>query len=221
MKRFIVICGTLLVFPWLASASPTLISGTPNYFGAGLTPAFGHLINFDDLATEVGNAGGFWQLPAVQYAPQGVASITNSPSATPLYAALFSQQSGPVYLTTGPNDKYAGDITIKLSSLVNAIGIGVSSDNSTPVILKALGATGNVLASFTVTTSSMSSTPANGYWAIRDSSSDLKGIEIISAKNLGIDDLQFAPEPSGFSMLVAGAALAGLALLRRKRQGSN
>jgi PEP-CTERM motif len=218
-KKQIWLCSALLLFSSFGFAAPTLITGTPNFLGIGLSPVFGKLINFDDLATQVTNtATGFFPLPSGQYLSQGVASITNGPSVNPLFAAVFSQQSAPIYLTTGPNDNFAGNITISLVNPVNIIGIGILSDDSSPVTLSALGTTGNVLASFTVTTPSNSNTPANGYWAIQDTTNGIKGLQVVSSANLGIDDLQFAPEPSSFALIGAGILLVAFGALRRRVQ---
>jgi len=148
----------------------------------------------------------------------GVNSISNA--GAPLLATTFSQQSAPVYLTTGAADNYAGDITISLAKAAGIIGIGILSDDTTPVTLTALGANGTVLASFNVLTSASGATPENGYWAIRDLGNDIQALRITSAANLGIDDLQFAfaPEPGSLALLGAGVLLMVLGQLRRRAQ---
>jgi hypothetical protein len=194
--------------------------GIPNSQSTTLTPSFGTLINFDDLASLVaGTTSGFYPIPPGQYAAEGVSSISNSPAGNPLFAAFFSQQSQPVYLTTGPNANFAGDITITLSKPASRIGIGVLSDNTTPVTLSALAANGTVLGSFTVTTSASGPTPSNGYWVVQDSALDIQSLQIISAANLGVDDLQFlsTPEPKNLSLLAFGAVLLIFGILRKER----
>jgi hypothetical protein len=213
--------GALLGLASLCGAAPVLVTGTPNYLGVGLNPTFGTIINFDDLAPAVSNSPtGFLQLSANQYAAQGVTSISNNSASSPLNAAVFSQQSAPVYLTTGPSDNYAGDITIRLAKAAGSIGVGIMSDDTTPVTLNALASDGSVLATFSVLTSSSSSTPENGYWMVRDSSNSIQGLEVISAANLGIDDVQFAPvpEPASVAMLGFGGLLLLLGLFRKEKQ---
>jgi hypothetical protein len=213
------LCG-LLAFAGLGNATPRLVMGIPNSQSTTLTPSFGTLINFDDLAPLVaGTSTGFYPLPPGQYATEGVSSISNSPTSNPLFAAFFSQQSQPVYLTTGPNANFAGNITITLSKPASRIGIGVLSDNTTPVTLNALAANGTVLNSFTVATSASGPTPSNGYWIVQDSALDIQSLQIISATNLGIDDLQFlsTPEPKSLSLLAFGAVLLIFGMLRKER----
>jgi len=201
--------------------------GTPanNTNSITLSPQIGTLINFDDLASSVSSSAtidpvtGFplFALPSNQYASQGVASISNSGSQ--LFATFISQQSAPVYLTTGSSDNFAGDITIALNHPNTAIGIGVSSDGTTPITLKAFGASDNLLATFSgLVVPTTGPTPNNAYYVVSDPTGDIQSLEIISSQNLGIDDLQIAPEPSEY--LVTGGALAFLAFLRFRRRKS-
>ena len=93
------------------------------------------------------------------------------------------------------------------------------SDGTSPVTLRALGISGNTLASFTVQTSATSKTPENGYWPIGDTSSDIAALEVISPSNLGIDDLQYAPEPSSGLLMGAGALLLLMGKVRAGNKG--
>jgi hypothetical protein len=125
---------------------------------------------------------------------------------------------------SGPNEigtsgTFAGDILITLSKAANEIGIGVASDGSTPVTLKATTVGG------VVTTGTISKVPAtplgnfDGYYVFSDPSFDLISLEIISTQNLAIDDLQFTatPEPLSLTLFGAGAGFLGLFGLKRKR----
>ena len=217
MKHHFSLYSVFFLVSSVAIAAPVLSPGNPNYLGEGLTPTFGTLINFDDLASEVSNSpAGSIALSAAQYAARGVTTISNA--GAQLNAAVFSQQSAPVYLTTGAADSYAGNITVTLAEVTNQIGIGILSDSITPVTLNALGAQGNVLASFQVLTSVAGNTPNNGYWSFHDSNWDVKGLQIVSGANLGVDDLEFAPvpEPARLTLMGAGVLLILFGIVRRR-----
>jgi hypothetical protein len=167
-------------------------------------------VNFDGLTPNTVLASG-------AFASVGVASIVDNGGSTPLNVLPYSSMSGPNEI--GTSGTYAGDILITLTKPSTEIGIGVASDGATPVTLKATTVGG------VVTTEIISSVPAtalgnfDGYYVFSDPSFDLASLEIISAQNLAIDDLQFAPvpEPVGLTLFGAGAAFLGLVGLRRKK----
>ena len=65
-------------------------------------------------------------------------------------------------------------------------------------------------------------TAGNGYFLLEDTTSDIFGLQISQPignaalfSGLAIDDVQAAPEPSTFMLLIAGAAIAGFIRLRK------
>lgn len=223
MKKSFALSSALLLGALSAAAAPTLYTGTPNLGSMtaasgtqSLSPRFGILINFEDLTSQVTsstitNAFGMPQslLPAVQYAADGVKSISD-PSG--LYATFGSQQSYPIWLMT---DSGTTDTTITLSKPTNIIGIGLGGDGSTPVTLEALGAGGSVLGDFTGLVPNSATNPDNAYYVITDTTNDIQSLVITSSQSLGMDDLQFAPEPSTFALMGVGALLVFSRLRKR------
>lgn len=193
--------SALFAVPHFASAS-TITIGTPNFFGAGLSPTFGTLVNFDSLTP-------FATVSSGAFSSVGVQSITNNPSTNQLIAEPFSEQSQPNEITTTASN-FAGDITILFSNLSNEVGIGIAEDGTTQTTLTVLGASNNVLATFVET---VPSSTFNAYYVISDPTFDIHGITIDASQNLAIDDLQFtsAPEPASVSFAAVGlVVLAGL-----------
>src|SRR5262249_34899134 len=142
-----------------------------------------------------------------------------SNSGSQLFASFISQQIAPVYLSTGSHDNFAADITIALNHPNTPLGIGVSTHATTQLTLKPSGASDNQLDTFSGLLRPTSTlTPNNAYYVVSDPTGDIQSLEIISSQNLGIDDLQIAPEPSEY--LVTGGALAFLAFLRFRRRKS-
>jgi hypothetical protein len=184
----------------LAIASPTITVGTPNSFGFGLSPTFGTLINFDDQTP-------FATVASDAYSAEGVESVANSDPSDPLIAALFSQQSEPIYLTTADN---VADIDITFASATDEVGIGLLNDGVTPATLTVYDAAGDSLGSFVETA------PLNGYYVISDTSDDIKSFSI-GSQAVGIDDLQFAPTPEPGSISFAAVGLAIAAGVWRKK----
>lgn len=216
MKRTFFLTSALAISAFFCQAT-TLITGSPNdnnYAGDNLSPRFGTYIDFDNLTP-------FSQVATNAYVAEGVQSISSKSGSNPLLAVPYSSQSAPNYLTTasGMNGGPTGGITITLSNLVNIIGIGVLESDGYSDTLEALGATGNILGSYTVTVPSTGNTPFNAYYVITDTSTDIKSLVISSASgNFGIDDLQFAPEPLNMGLIaVGGILLLGLARLRKVR----
>jgi hypothetical protein len=224
MKKSSVILIVSLALAYSASATPVLSIGTPNLASLitgshtySLNPRFGVWINFDDLAgniTSSTNIGPYgypvYALPAAQYASQGVASLSDPNG---LYATLLSPQSPPVYLTTLNGST---DTTITLTNPTGIIGIGLAGDGSTPVTLDALGANNSLLASFSGIVPDSVNNPDKGYYLITDTTNDIASVVIMSNQSLGIDDLQFAPEPGSLVLMGAGLGLLALSRLRKR-----
>jgi len=201
------ICAAAFALSCSASASSITI-GTPNFFGSGLSPTFGTLVNFDSLAP-------FSTVSSDAFTSVGVSSITNDPSTNDLTVEPFSEQSPPNYLTTtDPNG--AGDIDFTFTNLTNEVGIGIAEDGTTQATLTVFGATGNILGSFVET---VPSSTFNAYYVITDPTADIKSFSINATQNLAIDDLQFVPtpEPAGMSVATVGAALLAVLIRRRKQ----
>jgi hypothetical protein len=129
--------------------------------------------------------------------------------------AANSDQSPPNYLSTGPSDNYAGNITFTFTSPTSRVGIGISEDGVTPVTLTAYGAAGNVLGSFTQT---VSPTTFNAYYVLSDPTFDIKSFSVSASQNLAIDDVQFAVAPEPASSALAGAALILLSVRKRSQR---
>lgn len=184
----------------------TLTTGTPNTFGTGLTPTFGTLVNFDSLTPNSTFA-------PTTYSSVGIASISNS--GAPLLVLPFSSQTPPNYLSTGPTDNYAGDITFTFTNPTSEAGFGIAEDGTTPVTITAFGAAGNTLGAFTET---VPSTTYNAYYVLSDPSFDIKSISVSATQNLAIDDVQFtaAPEPSTVALVAGGMAFLLLSAGKRR-----
>ncbi len=213
LKKRIII-GSLLASGMLVQAT-TLITGTPRNGASASstspTPSFGTLYNFDSLTPNSTFA------PAT-YAAQGV----NISSPDGLVVLPFSTQSGPNELFDNSANGTA-DITIKVSTATDEIGIGIADADGVPITLQALTLTGADLGSaFTVNIPSNTVNPFNGYYVITDTSNDIGGLQILQStgnvnfSGLAIDDLQVAPEPASFALGVAGVVVFG-ALRRRRR----
>jgi hypothetical protein len=185
----------------------TITLGSPNTFGAGLSPVFGVLINFDSLTP-------MSTFSPATYSSVGIANISNSPAA-PLLVLPFSPQTPPNYLSTGSSDNYAGDITFTFTNPASTIGFGISEDGTTPVTFTAFGAAGAVLGTFTEV---VPSSTFNAYYVLSGPSFDIESVSVSAAQNLAIDDVQFsaAPEPSTITLFAAGIGLLVLAAKRRR-----
>jgi len=220
MKKRLLLSAALMVSACFCQGA-TLTIGSPNFNplnGVTLSPSFGTYIDFDNLAE-------FGTVAANAYAARGVQSITSNTANNPLIAYPFSFQSAPNELTTssGVAGGVTGGITFTFNNPVNVVGIGVEESDGLPDTLTVLGASGNVVASFTETVPLSSPTPFNAYYVISDTTNDIRSLVISSAAgNFGADDLQFAavPEPSDLTLVAGGLLL--LALVRgRKMKASN
>jgi hypothetical protein len=206
MIKQALLAGAMLTAATLCSAT-TLTVGTPNFIdnGTTLSPRFGTLINFDNLTP--GNA-----VASNAYAASGVQSITSNNSADPLLANAISSQSPPIFVATA---NFMGGLTITFNNPTNIVGIGILESDSATDTLSALGVNGNTVGSFNEVVSTGGATPNNAYYILQDPTQDIKSLEVVSAGQFGVDDVQFAPEPISF--VLAGSGLAALALLRRRR----
>ncbi len=208
MKKTLLLNATLIVSACFCQGA-TLTVGSPNFnplTGVTLSPTFGASINFDNLPA-------FGTVAANAYAAKGVQSITSNTANDPLIAYPFSLQSAPNELTTSSGEAggITGGITITFSSPVNIVGIGVRESDGQPDTLTVLGASGNVLATFTETVPGSSPTPFNAYYIINDTTNDIRSLAISSATgNFGVDDLQFAPEPLNLLLVAGGLLFLGL-----------
>jgi hypothetical protein len=206
VRKATFLVSVLCVFGSILSAATILVPGTPNSSDnstgtpTGLSPKFGTLVNFDELMPNS-------LFDPAAYAGLGVNSIAAMNSTTALSAVPYSGQSQPNYI--GPANFSNIDILIALEQTTSEIGVGLLAGSSNTFTLVTLGSANNVLGNYTVTVPSTGVTAFNGYYAIQDSNSGVKALEIIG--NGGIDDLQFAsatsvPEP--VSSVFAGLGLA-------------
>jgi hypothetical protein len=213
VRKAAFLVSVLCVFGSVLSAATILVPGTPNSSDnstgtpTGLSPKFGMLVNFDELMPNS-------LFDPATYAGLGVNSIAAMNSTTALSAVPYSGQSQPNYI--GPANFSNIDILIALEQTTSEIGVGLLAGSSNTFTLVALGSANNVLGNYTVTVPSTGVTAFNGYYAIQDSNSGIKTLEIIG--NGGIDDLQFnaapsVPEPASSVSAGLGLALVSAALL--------
>lgn len=221
MKRTILLCNAMLACSLFANASPTLITGTPGNSQlatpTGPSLNFGAIINFDSLTPNTA-------LNPAQFAAQGVTSISSPDGLT---VVPYSTQSFPNEVF----DNGAGgvaDISIKLATGTNEIGIGIADSDPVSITLQALGLNGAALGSaFSVTVPTNTINPYNGYYAISDTGYLIGGLQILQTSananysGLAIDDLQVAPTPEPASFVLAGAGLLAGAFMRFRRKTNN
>ncbi len=218
MKKTLLLNAALIISACFCQGA-TLTLGSPNFnplTGVTLSPRFGTYINFDNLLP-------FSTVGANAYAARGVQSITSNTANDPLIANPLSPQSAPNLLETASAvaGGATGGITFTFNRLVNIVGIGVNETDGLPDTLTLLGASGNVLASFTQTVAASSPTQFNAYYVITDTTEDIRSLVISSAAgNFGVDDLQFAPEPLNLTLVAGGLLLLGL-FKARKMKASN
>ena len=220
VKRTILLCPALLAFSLFANASTTLITGTPGdaqlATPAGPSLSFGPVINFDSLTPNTTLSP-----TAFASASQGIASLSSPDGLTVL---PYSTQSFPNEIfDNGING--TANLSIKLSTGSNEIGIGIADSDAVSVTLQALGLNGLALGSaFSVTIPANVSNPYNGYYAISDTGYAIGGLQILqtasssSYSGLAIDDLQVAPAPEPASFVLAAAGLLAFGLTRRRKK---
>jgi hypothetical protein len=237
----------LLMSPLLVQAgSVTLVTGTPG--DGVTSPAtlpspnlHGLLLNFSNLTTNANcQADIVADCPAFNpttYAPQGVTISTEGSEGLVVYP--YSVQSGPNELFDNTTDG-SSNVIISLSFGANAIGVGIADSDDlctvdpatdcgpptvpVPITLQALGLGGVDLGSaFTVTTPETNpDTAGNGYWVVEDPTAEIYGLEISTPATdeggLAIADVQVAPEPSSFLLLISGAAILAMIASYRLRK---
>jgi len=211
MNKTSLLCAALAISACIGHAATITVAlpNDNNYAGHSLSPRFGTYINFDNLTP-------FSQVATNAYASVGVQSISSTSAGNPLFAYPYSSQTAPNYISTASS--VTGGITITLNNLVNIIGIGVLESDGLPDTLQVLGASGNVLGSFTETVPMNGNTPFNAYYVLQDTNQDIKSLVISSAAgNFGVDDLQFAPEPLNLTLIAGGLVFLGLAGMRKSK----
>lgn len=221
MKRTILICNAFLACSLLANAaSTTLITGTPGNAQlstpTGPSLSFGSIINFDSLTPNT-------TLDPAQYAAQGITSISSPDS---LQVVPYSTQSAPnEVFDTGANG--TANLSIKLSTGTNEIGVGIADSDPVSITLQALGVDGSVLGTpFVVTTPSDTVNPFNAYYAISGTGYQIGGLQILqtssdpSFSGLAIDDVQVAPTPEPASFVLAGAGLLAVGFVGLRKKAS-
>jgi hypothetical protein len=221
VKRTILLCNALLACSLFANASTTLITGTPGNAQlstpTGPSLSFGPIVNFDSLTPNT-------TLSPSQYAAQGITSISSPDGLTVL---PYSNQSFPNYVfDDGANG--AANISIKLGTGTNEIGIGIADSDPVSITLQALGLNGSALGSaFSVTIPTNTINPYNGYYAISDTDYMIGGLQILqtstdpSFSGLAIDDLQVAPTPEPASFVLAAAGLLAFGFTRLRKRANN
>ena len=215
MKFRLTLCGSfLLLTSVIAQAGPVLVVGAPSdsYNSPAVTKPSpnlgGTLINFESLTPFATFS---------TYSSQGVSLF--SPDGLVVYP--FSTQSGPNELFDASANGSA-DISVNLAVGSAYIGVGIAdsdiaaSGNPVTITLQPLGAGGVSLgSSFAVTIPETGSNPGNAYYVVKDTTSDIFGLQITQPvgdanfSGLAIDDVQLAPEPSSFALLIGGVAILG------------
>jgi len=174
------------------------------------------LFNFDDLTPNS-------TFSPAQYSAQEI-SIA-SPEG--LEVAPFSTQSSLNELFDKSADGSA-NITIGTPA-TSQLGIGIADSDGVPIKLQPLNATGASLGSpFSVTLADTGTNPGKSYFVVSGTTNEFYGLQILQRtgsandSGLAIDDLQVSvtatPEPASLVLLSAGAFLAGVARLRKRRQ---
>lgn len=220
MKFTLAFCSLLLTSV-MAHASVVEVTGAPSdsFHSPAITKPTpnlgGDLLNFDELSA-------FTLLPS--YSSAGI--DISSPDGLEVFP--FSTQSGPNELFDTSADGSA-NIFINLSQGSSYIGVGIADSdidatgNPVTIMLQALAAGGGDLGpAFAATIPETGTTAGNGYFLLEDNTSDIFGLQISQPtgnaalfSGLAIDDVQAAPEPSTFLLLIAGAAVAAIARLRK------
>ena len=204
MKLTLIAAAALLS---TSMAHAVLVQGTPSTGGpANMTPQFGTLIDFDDVATGS-------PVVANHYAGMGVTSIASSIGTLGYHP---TSQSGINYVGTGFENGWDADILVEFSVLQAAVGIGIAGP--TTLQFELLDAAMNVLEGYSLTT-----TPVNTYYYINRATNDTKFLRV-AGDFVAIDDLQFdtktvpqVPEPETYALMLAGLGLVGWMARRKQR----
>jgi hypothetical protein len=124
------------------------------------------------------------------------------------------------------SSKGTANLTVKLTSGTNEIGVGVADSDGVSITLQALNASGTAFGSiFTENLGTTADANGDSYFAIADTGYDIYGFQILQTtgnanySGLAIGDLEVAPapEPASFALLGASLALFGGLRLRRKK----
>ncbi len=130
-----------------------------------------------------------------------------------------------------PNEIYdassngTANLTLRLTTGTNEIGVGVADSDGVTITLQALTATGATFGSiFTENLATTDDVNGDSYFAISDTAYDIYGFKILETvgssnySGLAIGDVEVAPtpEPAAFALLGAGLTLLGGLRLRKK-----
>ncbi len=164
----------------VGALSASAFVGTPS---PNLSPIFGTLVNFDDVATGT-------PIGRDQYEAVGVDDIVEL-EGLGFFATYPSSQSPPNYVGTGPGGDrgddgsgWDGTIQIKFLGLCKKVGIGVADSLYAIETLTVKGSGGNVLES------TLAPIGSNVYLGFERPSYDIKFLEI-TGSFYAVDDLQF------------------------------
>jgi hypothetical protein len=229
LKTKAIFCIPLMFMaPLFVQAGPVLITGTPaDDSTLPNTPVSLHLggafINFDGLPS----CQTFPPAGCTNYSGTAFSGVTIS-SPDGLFAIPFSGQSAPNELYDASAEGSA-NITLSLNFGTGAIGVGIADSdvdgNGDPVqiLLQALDVNGaNLGSAFDVTIPEINPNPGNGYFVLADTTSDIFGLRISQSvgdpnfSGLAIDDVQVAPEPSTFVLLITGVGIFGSFRMRKR-----
>lgn len=214
VRKNLLFCGIILAAAALCQADTITVGKPGNSTLATPTgpTAVGTSINFDSLAQTNTPAASITVGGATVSSPDGLLVIPYSTMSAP--NEVFDNSSNG-----------AANLTVKLATGTNDIGIGIADSDGVSITLQALAANGSALGSaFTENLTSTNDANGNSYFILADTGYDIYGLSIVQShgssnySGLAIDDVQFqpTPEPSAFGLLGAGLALAGGLRLRKK-----
>jgi hypothetical protein len=130
-----------------------------------------------------------------------------------------------------PNEIYdassngTANLTLRLTTGTNEIGVGVADSDGVTITLQALAANGTAFGSiFSENLASTDDVNGDSYFVISDTAYDIYGFKILETagspnySGLAIGDVEAAPtpEPAAFALLGAGLAILGGLRLRKK-----